>query len=486
MKKYMKYVMIFLCFMVLFYLSPISGDDWANYIAGSDGLRRSLGVALGMYFDWEGRLISRVFINILTYHKWLWNIVNAGVVTGTIFMSEKFGGKKKFIFPLAVLLILGMNPYMFSQVIVWLAGNITYMFIVPVLLFYIYFVLNNDKYNKWFVVIFSLVNLFGVMFVENMAVVFVIANIAILLYKYFKTKKIDKRIILYLVLSIIGTTAMLLSPGTRYRNSVENIEFNKLSIFGKIEYNLANFINFTFISNSLMLVMMSISSYLMINNNFKRKRDLKLRILLICFMLIVPLMTIPSYLFSVVGVNNILSIFSNASNIFIIIYWIIYLVIYVWLLYKDDKKDLITLFIFLLGLSSNIVMLISPTWGYRTTLFTYLMFSISSLRILDKYLKTEDVISYGSYGVVGLVGLLYFVFYINIYRCQLNVEKSIKEQLKSNSQIIYVDEFPYYAPCNINPGNSFHMEKFKLYYNIPLDTEVKLVEGKWKYLIIYK
>ena len=70
MKKNIKYIFVFLFFVFLFFLSPISGDDWSNYLVGSEGIRHSLGVTLGMYFDWEGRIVSRMLINILTYNKW--------------------------------------------------------------------------------------------------------------------------------------------------------------------------------------------------------------------------------------------------------------------------------------------------------------------------------------------------------------------------------------------------------------------------------
>ena len=115
MKKYIKYIVLFFGLVLLFFLAPISGDDWSNYLVGREGIIHSLGNALGMYFDWEGRFVSRVLINILTYHKWLWNILNALVVCGTIFIGMKFIGKpKRVIFPLMLLVIFGMNIFSFS------------------------------------------------------------------------------------------------------------------------------------------------------------------------------------------------------------------------------------------------------------------------------------------------------------------------------------------------------------------------------------
>lgn len=483
MKKYGKYVGIFLFFLIIFFLSPIAGDDWSNYLVGREGIRHSLGVALGMYFDWEGRLVSRIFINILTYHKWLWNIVNALLVVVFVYGAEKLINiKKKHIFPLVVLLLLGMNPYMFSQVMVWLAGNMTYFFIVPGLILYFYFIINNDDYNKWFVAIFSLINFLGTMFVENMALVFVFGNILVLIYKYILLKKIDKRIILYLGFSIIGTIVMLLSPGTRFRSSIENVEFNKLSLIGKIMVNIPNFIFYTFIGNSYLLGLMSYSNYLMIRKHVKKKW---LKYGLIVYMLVGGLLTMLIYPLSLVRVT-FLEVLINSSNILIILYWISYLLISLGLVYIEDKKDLRILLLFLIGLVGNGVMLVSPTWGFRTAFFTYAMLGICAITIIGKYVKDNKVFVNFSRVVLAVMMGIYFIFYLNVNECQKMIEKSISKQVNDNKKVIYVDTFPSYTNCDINPEDSYHLEKFKLYYGIGEDREISLVRDKWKYIIFYK
>ena len=90
-----------------------------------------IGQAIGMYFTWEGRLVSRIFINILTYNKWLWNVVNSIVVVGIIYYINKickFKNKTTMLI-LVISTILFMNVFTFSQVVTWLAGNITYLFV---------------------------------------------------------------------------------------------------------------------------------------------------------------------------------------------------------------------------------------------------------------------------------------------------------------------------------------------------------------------
>ena len=73
-KKFL--ILIFAIFLIILFLSPISGDDWGNYLVGEQGIRHIIGQAIGMYFDWEGRFVSRLFINFLTYNKiaiFFWN-----------------------------------------------------------------------------------------------------------------------------------------------------------------------------------------------------------------------------------------------------------------------------------------------------------------------------------------------------------------------------------------------------------------------------
>ena len=82
-------ISLFIIFLVILILSPISGDDWGNYLVGQKGIRHMIGQAIGMYFAWEGRFVSRLFINLLTYHKWLWNIINSFLLVSIIYFTVK-------------------------------------------------------------------------------------------------------------------------------------------------------------------------------------------------------------------------------------------------------------------------------------------------------------------------------------------------------------------------------------------------------------
>jgi hypothetical protein len=140
-KLFILYLSIFLFFLLISCFIPINGDDWGNYIIGVEGIKTSINNAISMYFDWEGRFISRIIINILTCHKWLWNIMNALIMTSIFIIINKIIKPKNKII-IGTLLFLGIilvDTSIFTQGYVWLAGNITYIFPLLLILIYLYF-----------------------------------------------------------------------------------------------------------------------------------------------------------------------------------------------------------------------------------------------------------------------------------------------------------------------------------------------------------
>ena len=430
-----------------------------------------------MYFSWEGRFISRVLINILTYHKVLWNIVNSFVITGTVYLIIKIiNPKKKIIYLLTILIFLLMNIFTFSQVIPWLAGNITYLFVIPLLLLYFYYIFENDRR---FIITFSILNLIMTMFVEHMAIILILSNILFLIYRYIKDKKISKELILYLVLSIIGTVIMLISPGTLYRSSIENVDFNKLSIIGKIISNIPNFIYYTFIINPYLIILLSIANIYLIRKNINNKL---LKILLILFMIIIPLLISILYVISNIRPINIL----DTSSIWLTIFYVAYILLFLYLIIKNNKSIFNKeMFFFVIGISSNVVMMVSPTWGYRTSFATYIFLCIFSLIIIDNYIKDRKVYNIIASSVVVLCSIFYLTLYISVFRQYKENKSIIEKSIKDKSNVIEIYRYPSFANCNINPDDEYHLKVFKKYYNISEDTEIILLNNKWKYLILY-
>lgn len=465
----LSFLFLFCFYFILFCLSPISGDDWGNYIVGSTGIYHSIGNAVGMYFSWEGRFISRVLINILTYHKFFWNLINSGIIVFLMYLIVKIiGFKNKNVYYLIFLIIPFMNIFMFSQTVTWIAGNLTYFFEIPFMFLY-FILLYKGLYHKWWFGLCFVLSLFIPMFVEHMAIIIVLFNIFFIIYNYFVNKKFDFRLIIFTIISILSTCLMFFSPGTALRSGMENVEFNNLSLLGKVIFNIPSFVFYTFTSNYYLLILIVISSFYMVKNCIKKSIY---KWSLFIFFTVIPLITIVLYFLSIVYNINIY------SNLFIIIYYLALIVIYFILIIKE--KSMYSGFFFVVGLLSNLVMLFSPTWGYRTGLFTYICLCISCIIIISKYLNNLRFLKYFYLFILSI----YMVLYINVFICQKDLEKSIKEQLTND--VIYVVRFPSFINCNINPDNEYHLLRFKEYYGISSEKDVSFVENKWKFIFYNK
>ncbi len=479
-KDYIKYILLIIFFCFLLFLSPISGDDWGNYLVGSLGFRHMIGQALGMYFDWESRIISRLLINFFTYHKFLWNIVNAVLIVSIIYLIMQIIKPRhpKTMFLLTTFVILGMNVFTFSQVIVWVAGNITYLFVIPLLLGYLYIVYHHKKYSYKMIVLLSFLNIIMPLFVEHMGVCLVFANICLLLFDYLKNKKLNKAILCYLLCSLLGLVIVLISPGSMKRSMIENPYFNKLNLLAKISYNLPNFVYYTYIVNPYLVVLLCLTIYYL-------AKAISSKIFKIgIYILSIPAFIITLYyLFACIkGIS-----FNYQNNIGVILYFIVFTIMYFILLLYNYKqmKDIKGLFFFMLGLVSNLVMLISPTWGFRTDFGSYVFLCLSALIIIDKYI-TEHKLIIRILSVVLLVGICFYgILYINVARLNYDNEQIIKKMKEDKQKILNIVKYPYYVNCNINPENSYHLEKFKEYYHIDKDVKVNLIDNHWQYFIFY-
>ncbi len=467
------------CFVFLFFyficlLSPISGDDWGNYLIGTRGLKGWVGHAIGMYFNWEGRFLSRLLINLFTYNKWLWNIFNASLFAMLYLLTIKIIKPKRLILTSCILilglLLIGNN--IFTQTYLWIAGNLTYF--VPLVLIMLYLYLINkylEKNKKWYIYfIWITLNLIVPMFVENMGIVIILINLILIIYLLFKNKLLNKLLLISLLISIAAFLTMLLSPGTAFRMSYEATAFQNMHLIQKIITNVPNFIKFTFINNVFLMILMSISFV------YLTCQSIKIKIFKIALLII--------------GILPIIIIFFNLFeiNTFTIIYWIIYMISFITLIVKTFKQRPKVIFLLLVGLIGNGVMLMSPVWGPRTALFTVYFLIIVNLFVLNKIALKEKTIKkliIVSKTIILIIMTLYVILYYNVYRQNNNRLIDINKQLKDNKQVIEIEAMPDYANCNIDPIADYHVRTFKKYYKIPENKEILLKETKYQYYIFY-
>ena len=222
-------VLFFVLTLIICLLAPLTCDDWGNSVIYSNlNIIDYFKESIDMYFTWEGRFVSRILICILTPLKLLWSIITPFMLTLIYYIGLKLLGEKgkevsKNLLFIALLLI---NINMFSQSYIWIAGSITYLY--PTALSFLYFYYLYKKNGESFSILETIILVLGCitipMFVENIGCSFVLGNIIFLIYDTYKNKRIDKKLLIFSIISIVSIFVMLISPGSKLRTNV-NTEF---------------------------------------------------------------------------------------------------------------------------------------------------------------------------------------------------------------------------------------------------------------------
>ena len=127
-------------------------------------------------------------------------------------------------------------------------------------------------------------------------------------------------------------------------------------------------------------------------------------------------------------------------------------------------------------------MLLSPTWGFRTSFASYLFLSITYIMINS----SDDNNCYVNI-ILGILVIISVIFYISLY---ISVYRQNKENVgiiikHKNDDVIEIKKEPLYAGCNLNPSDVYHLSKFKEYYGINKNSKVKIVNNNWKFIFFF-
>lgn len=489
-KTIISFCLIFLFFLIISFFTPISGDDWNNYLAcTSNSFINKISNAIELYFTWEGRFISRILLSTLLCHKKIFNIIVSILITSYIYLGTNLFNKKNksFILLMLFLTFLTLDSEIFTQSILWATGSITYLF--PTVLIFIYlsmyykYICKKSEY-KWYIYIPMILFSFLItMFAENIAFAFVFLNLLLNIYEYIKNKKINKLLLCNLIFSFIGALIMLLSPGSAARTKLEN-ESYEISFIKKIIEGCEKFIYFTFIRNYFLATITSI-----VNIQLMKKSKMK-NILFNIINYISILLSIICML-NGIGINILPNLIS--FNKLTIIFWGVFILqsAYIYYIsYRKNKYFMDYSLVILLGLSANLIMIPITVWGGRTTFFTTLILTLAYIYILNDLLteKIKKYLNKALIVIICLISSIYLITYYNVYKFNKFQESSIKRQLENkdilNNQII-IYTLPERIIWDFIPKDDFHKEQYKKYYKMNPDINFKYVETKWKYGIIF-
>ena len=163
------------------------------------------------------------------------------------------------------------------------------------------------------------------------------------------------------------------------------------------------------------------------------------------------------------------------ENWYYIFYYLIYYVLYFCTIrhfVKSKKvKDILTI-LYLSTIFLNAFNLLSPMWDVGNTIYN-IFFMILSLSVLFKDIEIK---MYPKFTI--LVLTLLVLYYVSMFGVIKYIDETredyIDEQVESKSKIVEVKANPLYLVWRYNPVNFFQEKDFKLYYDIPEDSQIEV------------
>ena len=114
-----RYYIIFICAVLLFFLFPYSGDDWAW--GSTIGLQR----LMNGFKNYNGRYLGNIIALVLTRSRVVRAACMAFCVTGIVYLAEELTNESRYTFLILTALLL-MPVSMFRQSIAWTSGFANY------------------------------------------------------------------------------------------------------------------------------------------------------------------------------------------------------------------------------------------------------------------------------------------------------------------------------------------------------------------------
>ena len=478
---YLSLIFVFAFFYRISSLTPLAGDDWGYAVNGMQG--QPFKMAFDFYFSWSGRFFSELYGFLVTPHKAFWNILNALLFTSIFYNSLKISRMDKSIIGMILLLFLmfSVKDELRMETYTWLMGT-TYVIPLALSLFYlnrlIHTLENGLRLKPWYVVLHTLILFYIGLTMENIAVVMIFANICLILYSYIRYREIPLYLYNFLFISILSFVLLRLSPGANARLIRDHQDWMKLSIIDQVMINYPNFIRFTFIEHRyLVLVFSGLNILLSLKNLLKSHKYRLLNILLMFIFGFSSIISISLTLSNIIDLP-VLNEFIEYKSLFNLIFWPIFiLAIFTNILSLENSDKERVIFLILLAGLSNGVMMASPIFGFRSSLYTVYFMMIASL-ILLKALNWKWL------NWVLLIPLL-------ILLIRASVGLNAKYELVARVHVIRLGEIIYYQnnpdvkeawlirypifsihSGDIEQDDPYHMEVFKEYYELNQDVEL--------------
>lgn len=475
-------LLIFAWFYTISSKTPLAGDDWAFHNnAMSSGILNS---AFGMYYGWEGRLMTLISMHLLILHRNLWEVVNA-LIYPIIFIlgAAIIKPKQKLIYSIIFLLLaITIKDNIRMEVFTWITGSIYYG--IPLLLSVVYFSVNYIIFTKRIksVPIIMWILSLGAAFylplgMENIAIACLTFNLFLNIQYVLVNRKLSLFHSVNLLFFIVSYAIWMNSPGSSIRLD-QMPQWQELSLIGKVLHNMPHVLFFTFYQNKYLILLLNIT---LIIFNWQKFDDIKKWIFIPVYAFSIMLMFSQRFV-GLLPDLGLLTMMADGYSVLNVVFWLVYAIVLILnVIIHDVQLGAIKYTPFLIiAVFASVSLLMSPVIGYRLMVYSFFYLSLMLLMILDKLDWNVRI----KYPVLLIASLLIFSSGRTLYQKYTIVQSISNERnaiLQDYAQ--YFDQYkdgiwlPRYPIYSIHGGDievedEYHMKAFKTYHNIPRNETI--------------
>ncbi|MDO4193174.1 MAG: DUF6056 family protein [Erysipelotrichaceae bacterium] len=473
----------FAFFLILSRWAPVAGDDWGYALGGR--WNNPFMKAVQFYFIWSGRFFSELWGFLIADRKYLWNLINPMIFTGILYYLIRAAGTKQhpYLTPLmGAALIISVPNNLRKQTYTWIMGT---TYVIPLLLFLICFVLVyrlvfKDDLKQYQKIIVGILSFMIPLYMENAAAMLCGFWLLVCLYAYFTKNKHLKYMLLCTCISIVGTLIIKFSPGAAMRSEGEHAWFLALSLFEKIRYNWGYFVYYTFMNPNWLILMLSVIMILFTLKSVSGKERIILTALFTWGIIQSAGALVYRYM-DMQAMSVFIDIETAGSLALNTAMYSLYTAALFWTVYRfvkeQERKWPMICILFCAG-GADLIMLISPIFDARSSIYTVFMFILFALMMLEE-IRTEKHTAYVLAAAAVCLGLYYSYHYFFIYRMVNLINQKRMAQLtyyaeNPDDKDAYILAYPvdWVHSADVVEGDTYHEEYFKTYYGLQQDVKL--------------
>lgn len=485
---------LFLLFWYISVRTPLAGDDWGYALNGMNF--NPFAKAWEFYFTWSGRYFSELWGFLIAPRKELWNILNPALFTGIYILIYQIVNPKRNELAVAGLILammLSVKDWVRMETYTWIMGT-TYvipLFLILLVIWIMKQILFQGRgVRPWHFIVLIVLNFYIGLTMENIAAVSILLNILMVLYAWFRRRDALGLAVCSLIVSVLAFVLLRGSPGATFRLQRDNQEWMALGLFGQIQANWQNFLTYTFTDNKVMMLLLSAVSSLALVHHLMEQAVVKnkdklifaVQLLILGIALVAscaPMLYVRTHWEGIRLLYDHQTL--NSALIFCSVFYILYIVnlFTVLVVLAKDKAFLERMTYLMLAGTANLVMMASPIFGARSSLYTiYFIILLAALLLSEIEIRPAEqliliLICSGLCLTKAVSWKQKYTLVAEIQREREEILQYYREHPEDDEA--WIPRMPVMSvhSADIEEGDDYHMQVFKEYFGLPETTKLQ-------------